>query len=196
MKSARPLTLVITQRNTTALFGDGLIDQIPDATLHALAAAQSKHPEVSGRVAPVESFKVGRFGWRGQIEHLHDFNLGAARTSWAWRFPPRPSRPTRCPRIQGWRPRPDELAMPVVNYVCGVAACAESSSRTIRTSSRRYEHGYKVFHAVGCAVCHVGDRCFGPGNLQRSTAARFGAGASGPGPRSSPPLDLHTGPSD
>src|SRR5262245_50493540 len=70
-----PLRLVTTQRNTTALFGAGLIDSIPDGMLRTLAGEQKG--EVSGRVPPVGLDKVGRFGWRGQIETLHDFVLGA-----------------------------------------------------------------------------------------------------------------------
>src|SRR5690606_13236612 len=71
------LALAITERNTPALFGARLIDAIPDAVFHSFAAAQSKHPEVSGRGAPGEATTVGRFGWRGQTEHLHGFVLGA-----------------------------------------------------------------------------------------------------------------------
>jgi mono/diheme cytochrome c family protein len=84
------VTLAITERNTPALFGARLIDAIPDAVFHSLAAAQSKHPEVSGRVAPVEVTKVGRFGWRGQIEHLHDFVLGACANEMGLEVPGQP----------------------------------------------------------------------------------------------------------
>src|SRR6185369_9644993 len=76
-RTKAPVVLVRSQRNTTALFGAGKIDQIPDHILRSLATAQTKEGQVSGRVPPVGPDKVGRFGWRGQMEHLHDFVLGA-----------------------------------------------------------------------------------------------------------------------
>ena len=74
---ANRVRLIRAQRNTTALFGAGLIDRIPDDVLHDLAKRQAGEGKVSGRVPPVGPDKVGRFGWRGQQERLHDFVLGA-----------------------------------------------------------------------------------------------------------------------
>jgi CxxC motif-containing protein (DUF1111 family) len=61
----------LAQRNTPALFGTGLIDEIPPATVRALAAQQKEeHPEIAGRVADAGA---GRFGWRGHISSLEQF---------------------------------------------------------------------------------------------------------------------------
>jgi CxxC motif-containing protein (DUF1111 family) len=63
--SARQGNFVITksQRNTTALFGAGLIDSIPTKVLEELEAAQAKNKVVSGRVARLKDGSAGRFGW-------------------------------------------------------------------------------------------------------------------------------------
>src|SRR5206468_8304413 len=42
-----------------------------------VCSSDLKLGDVSGRVPPIGPDKVGRFGWRGQQEHLHDFVLGA-----------------------------------------------------------------------------------------------------------------------
>ncbi|HEX5104465.1 MAG TPA: di-heme oxidoredictase family protein [Pirellulaceae bacterium] len=156
VKAARPLTLVVTQRNTTALFGAGLIDQIPDATLHAIAALQSKHPEVSGRVAPIDNTKVGRFGWRGQIEHLHEFNLGACSNELGLQVPTK-SQPMD-PLRPEYKPSGLDLTIPQCLSLTAFVASLPAP-KVVRPNDpdklRAVEHGYKVFQAVGCVVCHV-----------------------------------------
>jgi CxxC motif-containing protein (DUF1111 family) len=70
--------LRLSQRNTPALFGAGLIDSIPDETLLELARRQAERfPGIKGRVGRTADGKVGRFGWRGQVENLREFVLTA-----------------------------------------------------------------------------------------------------------------------
>jgi CxxC motif-containing protein (DUF1111 family) len=150
------LTLAITERNTPALFGARLIDTIPDAVLHSLAAAQSKHPEVSGRVAPVEVTKVGRFGWRGQIEHLHDFVLGACANEMGLEVPGQ-AQPVD-PLLPEYRPAGQDLTaaqcMSLTSFVASLPA-----PRFVRPESdekqRLVDAGRKVFHKIGCTACHI-----------------------------------------
>jgi CxxC motif-containing protein (DUF1111 family) len=61
---------VIAQRKTSALFGAGLIEAIPDQDIQALAT-RKKADGVLGRAALVEDVttgqqRVGRFGWKAQ----------------------------------------------------------------------------------------------------------------------------------
>jgi CxxC motif-containing protein (DUF1111 family) len=69
---------VTTLRLTTPLFGAGLIEAIPDATIEANAAA-AKAFAVGGRVAVVTDVatgetRVGRFGWKAQHATLLSFS--------------------------------------------------------------------------------------------------------------------------
>ncbi|MDA0284492.1 MAG: hypothetical protein O3B86_14170, partial [Planctomycetota bacterium] len=77
--SSRQGNFVITksQRNTTALFGAGLIDSIPTAVLESLESAQTKNRVVSGRVARLKDGSAGRFGWKSQKARLSDFVMTA-----------------------------------------------------------------------------------------------------------------------
>jgi CxxC motif-containing protein (DUF1111 family) len=84
-------SIQITRRNTTALFGAGLIDQIPAQAILDEAKRQKKEsPATAGRAATsnpladdpylknsVHRVEVGRFGWRGQISTLREFVLAA-----------------------------------------------------------------------------------------------------------------------
>jgi CxxC motif-containing protein (DUF1111 family) len=72
------VSLVISERNTTAIFGAGAIDSIPDAAIIAAAAAKhSEFPKVRGRVARLRDGRIGRFGWKAQIATLDDFTRAA-----------------------------------------------------------------------------------------------------------------------
>jgi CxxC motif-containing protein (DUF1111 family) len=151
-----PLFMVTSQRNTTALFGAGLIDLVPDATLHALANQQARQGEVSGRVPPIGLEGVGRFGWRGQIEHLHDFVLGACAVELGLQVPghnqPRdPSRPNYIPASL-------DLTAGQCASLTAYVSSLPAPRRTLPTSPERKqiaEHGRELFGSVGCAACHV-----------------------------------------
>lgn len=65
------VTLLLTRRNSSAMFGSALIDTVTPAELEAVAVEQRKRGDgISGRV-------VGRFGWRGQTPDLASFVRGA-----------------------------------------------------------------------------------------------------------------------
>ena len=69
---ASGVSFQLSQRNSPALFGAGLIDAVPDRLLRRLEKRQQKRGLVSGRVSPVDS-RVGKFGWRGQTATLREF---------------------------------------------------------------------------------------------------------------------------
>ena len=75
-----PQATIVASRRTTPLFGLGLVDAVPDATLLALARGEaSRHPETAGRpnmVTDVSTAQVavGRFGWKSQVPSLLHFS--------------------------------------------------------------------------------------------------------------------------
>ncbi|MEY4489698.1 MAG: hypothetical protein RIQ79_2206, partial [Verrucomicrobiota bacterium] len=73
-----PEANTVAQRITTPLFGAGLIEAIPDATLRALASAP-KSDGIRGHVSLVKDVatgteRVGRFGWKAQQATLLAFS--------------------------------------------------------------------------------------------------------------------------
>src|SRR6267143_2556126 len=73
----------IAPRQTTPLFGVGLIEAIPDAQIEAYGAEQaSAHPQQAGLVnrvvdAASGAFRVWRFGWKAQQATLLAFSADA-----------------------------------------------------------------------------------------------------------------------
>jgi|KBSMisStaDraftv2_1062788.scaffolds.fasta_scaffold13823_3 CxxC motif-containing protein (DUF1111 family) len=67
-------------RRTTALFGLGLVDAVPDSTFYALAAIERAFPDhTAGTVSVVTNLTtgnpaVGKFGWKGQNPTLFQFS--------------------------------------------------------------------------------------------------------------------------
>src|SRR5262249_14840396 len=78
-----PSNVRLSQRNTPALFGAGLIDAIPDRVLiaeerlqrlrHGLAPAGESDSAPVGRVHRLPNGRVGRFGWKAQTARLSEF---------------------------------------------------------------------------------------------------------------------------
>jgi len=156
VESRNHIQLVRTQRNTTALFGAGLIDKIPHSALYELAAEQAKTKEISGRVPPIGPDKVGRFGWRGQQEHLHDFVLGACANELGLEVPGnhQPINPFR-PKY-----RPDGLDLTDAQCRSLTAFVASLPTPRFEEPTDSYQRkaaarGRELFTTIGCASCHV-----------------------------------------
>ena len=61
------------QRNTTSMFGSGLIDEITGQQIEAQAKLQKQHPEISGRPATLRSGEYGKFGCARKYCHAAGF---------------------------------------------------------------------------------------------------------------------------
>ena len=74
---------IVAERRTTPLFGLGLVDAVPDATLIALAVLEARRqPETAGRANMViditsGQMAVGKFGWKCQVPNLLQFSADA-----------------------------------------------------------------------------------------------------------------------
>jgi hypothetical protein len=78
-----PEATIVARRRTTPLFGLGLVDAVPDASLLALANREVRtQPATAGRAAFVTDITtgqvaVGRFGWKCQVPNLLQFSADA-----------------------------------------------------------------------------------------------------------------------
>jgi CxxC motif-containing protein (DUF1111 family) len=160
-----PDDIHLSQRNTPALFGAKLIDDIPEAVILANAKSHLAHSGISGysRALRVAGSRVGRFGWKAQSATLADFvrlacanelglgNAGHVQPVPLFGLALTPGQPqpppwgdltdAQCDRLTAFvasLPRPRQR-LPVGPYVADVAA------------------GVKHFHALGCAECHTPD---------------------------------------
>ena len=143
------------QRNTPALFGAGLIDQISDAALDVEASLQATAGVVSGRVPPLGPDRVGRFGWRGQTEHLSDFVRAACANELGLEVPgqsqPRdPFKPkARAVRVDLTQKHCDALT----SYVASLPR-PEFIPPGSAAERKTAERGRTLLHTVGCTACH------------------------------------------
>jgi CxxC motif-containing protein (DUF1111 family) len=165
---------VVARRMTTPVFGAGLIEAIPDATLMAQAAL-AKPDGVKGRVAMVKdvvsgSMRVGRFGWKAQGATLQTFSADAYLNEMGvtGRFFPVENAPNGNKALlatsdsvldpedalaAGATKSDSDLAADFMRLLAPVPALAGNSVSA---------SGALVFREVGCAVCHVPSYKTGP----------------------------------
>ena len=156
IESQQPVRVTLSQRNTTALFGAGLIDQIPRAAIAELVRTQQHEGRVSGRMGLESRGATGRFGWRGHIDRLHDFVLGACANELGLDVPetPQPMDPTR--------PKYRAVALDLSADQCASLTAFVASLPAPKFVApleaeklELVENGREVFRSVGCADCHV-----------------------------------------
>jgi CxxC motif-containing protein (DUF1111 family) len=147
----------LTERNTTSLFGAGLIDAVPVAVLAEASVRRfPEYPEIVGRVGRGADGQVGRFGWKAQVGRLDEFVLTACAVELGLQVPGKdqpklPHRPEYT--APGLDLTADECAA-LSEYVRGLPAPPRLES--ISTGHRAYlDGGAKAFTAVGCATCHT-----------------------------------------
>ncbi len=150
-------TVTVTQRNPTALFGVGAMDQVSDEAIEA--AAKRKHekfPEVSGRVARLADGRIGRFGWKAQKATLEDFTLTACAVELGLNVPG---------HAQSGNPLDPEYTTEgydltkaecdsLVNYLHNLPTPTKNQPAE-KPLMEYLSTGEHLFEQVGCATCHT-----------------------------------------
>ncbi|MEM7234103.1 MAG: di-heme oxidoredictase family protein [Planctomycetota bacterium] len=150
-------TFLKSERNATALFGTGLIDNLSDETLIQAAARKHKgFPEVTGRVARLKDGRIGRFGWKAQEASLHDFVLTACSVELGLHVPGRtqkgsPNRPDYTPPGLDLNSSQCEQ---LTSYVGSLPAPVATRPAT-EAHEELISSGASHFAKVGCATCHT-----------------------------------------
>jgi CxxC motif-containing protein (DUF1111 family) len=157
-------TIHVSQRNTPALFGAKLIDEIPERVIlanermqqlkWAMASPTSEITPV-GRAFRLPDGRVGRFGWKAQAPSLSEFveaacanELGLSNPNHAQATPlSRPSYvSTRLDLTQ-------EQCDQITSFVSSLPRPVERIGDGVKTDD--VESGRKLFGSVGCADCHT-----------------------------------------
>jgi CxxC motif-containing protein (DUF1111 family) len=149
------LTVHVYARNTTSLFGAGLIDSIPDSALMHAAKMQRRNPEVSGRPGTLDDGRIGKFGWRANFASLVDFNRSAfaAELGLQSELAPEAEDFTK-PVSKNKEPELSENRIEALTQFVSTLARPEQRFPESKEAVHRVQTGERLFGQVGCATCH------------------------------------------
>jgi CxxC motif-containing protein (DUF1111 family) len=157
----------LSQRNTPALFGAGLIDGIPDRVIiaeerrqrvrHGLAPTGSETTP-AGRALRLADSRVGKFGWKAQSPGLAEFVRAACANELGLGNPgnlqPAPlGKPD-------YRPAGLDLTSEQCDQMTAFVAALPRPGQKLPADARgraRVAEGQKLFASIGCAACHTPD---------------------------------------
>jgi CxxC motif-containing protein (DUF1111 family) len=155
----------VARRRTTPLFGLGLVDNVPDATLRQVAMIeQANMPATAGRVnmvvdVPTGLTRVGRFGWKCQQATLFAFSGDAYLNEMGVTTPMFPKE--NCPQGNcdllinpALPPVPndstnDASLVPFTNFMRFLGAPPQAPL------TAQAQQGMTLFSQIGCANCHL-----------------------------------------
>ncbi|MGF1579379.1 MAG: di-heme oxidoredictase family protein [Gemmataceae bacterium] len=158
-------TMALSQRNTPALFGIGLIDRIPQNTIlaeerkqrfrHGLAKAG--HPTLPvGRIARLADGRIGKFGWKGQSASISDFVQAACANELGLSNPGQPQpKPFVYPKYQS---QGHDLTLQQCDQISAFCASLPNPIVVLPEEPEQQEaaaKGKNLFSQIGCAECHT-----------------------------------------
>jgi CxxC motif-containing protein (DUF1111 family) len=160
-----PAGVSLSQRNTPALFGANLIDEIPDRILIATerkerlkwgwSPTQVEKVPV-GRALRLANGRVGHFGWKAQTASLADFVQAACANELGLGNPGQlQPAPLGMPNYQ---PVGLDLTLEQCDQLTAfVASLSRPEERLPGDPAKRQEAraGKKLFSSTGCADCHA-----------------------------------------
>ena len=166
-----PIHAILSQRNSPALFGLGLIDRVSERDLREIQRNQRKKGLVSGKIARVfepdrtnqfasriqRGIPVpGKFGWKAQTGSLAEFVRNACANELGLQIPD--VEQARNPLDPSYRSADLDLNERQLTALVGFVSSLEKPIEITHTDRLRAESaqlGKKVFTKVGCAECHV-----------------------------------------
>ena len=200
-----PTGIHISQRNTPALFGAKLIDEITDREIIAhertqriawsLASSdEDKFPV--GRASRLANGKVGKFGWKAQTASLSDFVQAACANELGLGNPgqaqPKSMRePTyKSPGFDLTLDQCDQLTAFVASLPKPVERLQDSPNAQYDAAS-----GKNLFSKIGCADCHTPDLGSAKGLFSDLLLHRMGRELVGGGSYNEAPIPVPNAPS-
>jgi len=150
-----PEATIVSLRNSTPLFGAGLIEAIPDATILENMSRNGGRPNYVFNPDTGKT-ELGRFGWKAQVATLHQFagdaylnELGVTSPSFPHEnLPQGEPIPSGCDTVAD----PEDNGSGVTEFTNFMRFLAPAPRRPI---TNQVQSGEQLFSQVGCASCHV-----------------------------------------
>ena len=162
-----PEATIVSSRNSTPLFGLGLMEAIPESTILGNQGKQGNRGRPNYVSNPdTGTTALGRFGWKAQVATVHQFagdaylnELGITNPSF-----PHENRPQGQPIQPGCDtvldPEDDGENVTAFTDFMRFLAPAPRGPITLQV-----QLGEKVFSQIGCASCHVPRMMTGPNSV-------------------------------
>jgi CxxC motif-containing protein (DUF1111 family) len=178
---------VIARRKSVPLFGNGLIEAIPDAVLISMEDSEDANGDgISGRAHRVVDkatgqLRIGRFGWKAQQATLLTFGAEAYRDEMGITnafFPAEACPGGDCEKIKFFNPVPGLQDGPdpstglrgIDNFENFMKLLGPPPRGTI---SEEVQRGEQLFQQVGCTSCHIPSLKTGATGVQALSFKRF-----------------------
>ena len=162
-----PEATIVSSRNSTPLFGLGLMEAIPESTILGNQGKQGNRGRPNYVSNPdTGTTALGRFGWKAQVATVHQFagdaylnELGITNPSF-----PHENRPQGQPIQPGCDTvlDPEDDGENVTAFTDFMRFLAPVPRGPITLQVQR---GEKVFSEIGCASCHVPRMMTGPNSV-------------------------------
>jgi CxxC motif-containing protein (DUF1111 family) len=186
----------VSQRNTPALFGSGLIDRIPDSVIIAeerrqrlrrgMVASTTEDAPV-GRALRLADGRVGKFGWKAQSASLSDF-VQAACANELGLSNPGAAQPAPL-GFPSYKAKGYDLTQKQCDQI--TAFCGSLPRPVEQTVFEEVaEAGKKLFTTIGCAACHTPSMGRVDGIYSDLLLHRMGRDLTGDGDYNEPPRNL------
>ncbi len=153
-----PEATIVAPRDTPALFGLGVLDQLTDNTILRAADPDDRDGDgISGRPNLVGG-RVGRFGRKAQIASLSEFAADAYLTEMGITSPTRPDelKPQGAETVCDAAPDPEDDGGAVVEFTNFISLLAPlQPGYAVRQVKRATRPGARLFRDIGCQSCHT-----------------------------------------
>ncbi len=159
-----PRRVHVSQRNTPALFGAKLIDEIPERAIianqrtqqlkWAMASSTSETTPV-GRVFRTADGRVGRFGWKAQAPSLSEFVEAACANELGLSNPnhPQPTPLGKPTYVSNRLDLTQEQCDQITSFVSSLPRPVELIAAGVKQDD--VQAGRRLFATTGCADCHT-----------------------------------------
>lgn len=165
-----PINIRLTERNTTALFGAGMIDRIPEHVIKEQVRQEQpmkeldepqvnkwgdRRPEIVGKVALLPDGRVGKFGWKAQHATLAEFSEAACAVEVGLHVPGHEQGGN--PLYPSYVPPAYDMTRRDVEHLVAFVSSLPTPRQVVPddVKAETLSHGEILFDRIGCTDCHV-----------------------------------------
>jgi CxxC motif-containing protein (DUF1111 family) len=142
------------RRQTPTTLGLGLLEQIPEETIEALADPNDEDGDgIAGRAHELDGGRLGRFGWKANVPTIREFVRDALSTELGITVPDQPGSSFGSDGDEDDAADPEADASTIDAMTAFIAFLAPPPRTRVDTTLEN--RGEAIFATVGCASCHV-----------------------------------------